>query len=105
MDFTQRQKNRVVHAYRNAIMRVFRGIVTREMVDRDVMRSDEDAGEWAPDSLCIIKMERGIPSRETPSLTESWFKVDEAANAMLARHGMNTFCEPINSAVAAVYGV
>jgi len=102
---TMREKKRILAAYKAALLKVFRGAVDAATVDAALYLGDEDPGGWAPDAPLVIHTEKGLPDRESVSGIEAWVRVDDEANARLAKHGLRVFSEPINMAVTAVWKV
>ena len=84
---------------RKAINEVFGDYVSKEVVNKSVYLSEDDAGGWAPEAHVIICTERGLPSDTyDPFLAEKWFAVsDKLPN--------DYFIETINGAIMAVYDI
>jgi hypothetical protein len=106
---TKAQKNKIVKAYRKAIKEIIGHLCdSEEQTDMSIFRGDEDRGQWAPESACVIHHERGIPSPTeiwdsgagTVYMSEYWHDIDQRASELC---GIQVFTEPHNSAVTAVW--
>jgi hypothetical protein len=105
MDPTRKERRRVLEAYRAAILKVFRGAVSPETVDSALVLGDEDPSGWATtEAFVVIRTDMGIPNAlDSVPLIEAWVRIDEAANAALAKHKLRVYSEPINGGVSAVW--
>jgi hypothetical protein len=84
---------------RKAINEVFGDYVSKDTITQSVYLSENDPGEWAPNSHIIICTENGLPSDAyDPFIAEGWFKVSEMLPA-------DYYVETINSAIMAVYDI
>jgi hypothetical protein len=84
---------------RKAINEVFGDYVSKDTITKSVYLSEDDPGEWAPNSHVTICTEDGLPSDSyDPFIAEGWFKVSEMLPA-------DYYVETINSAIMAVYDI
>lgn len=65
------------------------------MLQRSVMRGQDDPGQWSPTAPVVVHRENGWPD----DYTDFWQQVD----AELERRGVPLYHEPINAAVIAFY--
>jgi hypothetical protein len=84
---------------RKVIGEVFGKYVSKDTIAKSVYLSEDDPGEWAPESHIIINTENGLPSDAyDPFVAEKWFEVSD-------RLPNDYFVETINGAIMAVYDI
>jgi hypothetical protein len=90
--------SQVVEAYRKAAQDLY-GITRKEAEDA-IVAPEDDPGEWAPDSLAVIRMEFGDHMADrigyyAPRGLDECVRLGDAAGT--------GYIEYVNAAVAAVY--
>lgn len=85
-----------VEAYRKAAMKLYG--ISREQAEHSIVHPHEDTGEWAPESLAVLYLERAALAP-----LDYWGMDHLGACIELANEAGVGFVETINPAVAAVY--
>ena len=92
---TKREQNKAVTAYRRAARKLYG--YTREQAEVCIYSPANDPGEWAPDALVILNLERGLGplAYYGPDFVGGGIELQEEAGV--------GFVEHYNAAIACVW--
>jgi len=97
--------SKTVEAYRKAAMTLFGA--NRAEAENYIIAPEDDPGEWAPNSLAVIRLEPDMRFPEDtgviPDSLDYWSPTGMENGIKLGTEAGTGYVEYINAAVAAVY--